>query len=61
MSEMELHMMRNRLKHGQVNKARRGELFFSVPFGYVKLPNGSVELDPDCAGAGGGASDLREV
>ncbi len=47
MSEMELHMMRNRLKHGQVNKARRGELFFSVPFGYVKLPNGSVELDPD--------------
>ena len=47
MSEMELHMMRNRLKHGQLNKARRGELFFSVPFGYVKLPNGSVDLDPD--------------
>lgn len=47
MSEMELHMMRNRLQHGRLNKARRGELFFSVPFGYVKLPNGKVEFDPD--------------
>jgi len=47
MSEMELHMMRNRLQHGRLNKARRGELFFSVPFGYVKLPNGKAEFDPD--------------
>lgn len=47
MSEMELHMMRNRLQHGRLNKARRGELFFSVPFGYVKLPNGKIDLDPD--------------
>jgi DNA invertase Pin-like site-specific DNA recombinase len=47
MSEMELHMMRNRLQHGRLNKARRGDLFFSVPLGYVKLSNGKVDLDPD--------------
>lgn len=47
MSEMELHVMRNRLQHGRLNKARRGELFFSVPFGYVKLPDGKVDFDPD--------------
>jgi DNA invertase Pin-like site-specific DNA recombinase len=47
MSEMELHMMRNRLEHGRLNKARRGELFYSVPFGYVKLPDGKIDFDPD--------------
>jgi hypothetical protein len=47
MSEMELHIMRNRLLNGRLNKARRGELFFSVPLGYVKVTNSKVELDPD--------------
>lgn len=47
MSEMELHVMRNRLQHGRLNKARRGELFFSVPFGYVRLSDGKVDFDPD--------------
>ena len=47
MSEMELHIMRNRLDHGRLNKANRGELFFSVPLGYVRLPNGKVDFDPD--------------
>jgi len=47
MSEMELHVMRNRLDHGRLNKAQRGELFFSVPLGYVRLPTGKVDLDPD--------------
>jgi DNA invertase Pin-like site-specific DNA recombinase len=47
MSEMELHIMRNRLDHGRLNKARRGELFFSVPLGYVLSPTGKVEFDPD--------------
>ena len=47
MSEMELHVMRNRLDHGRLNKAQRGELFCSVPLGYVRLPSGKVEFDPD--------------
>ena len=47
MSEMELHIMRNRLERGRDNKARRGELFHRVPMGYVISPAGEVELDPD--------------
>ena len=47
MSEMELHIMRNRLERGRDNKAQRGELFFSVPLGYVILPTGEVDFDPD--------------
>ncbi len=47
MSEMELHLMRNRLEHGRDHKAQRGELFFSVPVGYVILPTGEVDFDPD--------------
>ena len=47
MSEMELHMMKGRLERGRRNKAQRGELFHSVPWGYVLLPDGTVVLDPD--------------
>ena len=47
MSEMELHIMRNRLERGRDNKAQRGELFVSVPVGYVILPTGEVAFDPD--------------
>jgi DNA invertase Pin-like site-specific DNA recombinase len=47
MSEVELHTMRNRLQRGALHKAQRGELFHTVPFGYVILPNGQVALDPD--------------
>lgn len=47
MSEMELHIMRNRLEHGRDSKAQRGELFYSVPMGYVILPTGEVDFDPD--------------
>jgi DNA invertase Pin-like site-specific DNA recombinase len=47
MSEMELHIMRNRLERGRDHKAQRGELFFSVPVGYVILPTGEVGFDPD--------------
>jgi len=46
-SEVELHTMRNRLNRGRDNKAQRGELFFSVPLGYVRLPTGRVDFDPD--------------
>jgi DNA invertase Pin-like site-specific DNA recombinase len=47
MSEMELHVMKGRLERGRRNKAQRGELFHSVPWGYVLLPDGTVVLDPD--------------
>src|SRR5205814_3134601 len=47
MSEVELHTMRNRLDRGRLNKAQRGELFHSLPLGYVKLPSGDIALDPD--------------
>ncbi len=47
MSEMELHIMRNRLEHGRDCKAQRGELFYGVPMGYVILPTGEVDFDPD--------------
>jgi DNA invertase Pin-like site-specific DNA recombinase len=47
MSEMELHVMRGRLERGRRNKAQRGELFHSVPWGYVLLPDGTVVFDPD--------------
>jgi DNA invertase Pin-like site-specific DNA recombinase len=47
MSEMELHIMRNRLERGRDNKARRGELFHGVPMGYVLLPSEELDFDPD--------------
>jgi DNA invertase Pin-like site-specific DNA recombinase len=47
MSEMELHIMRNRLDRGRDNKAQRGELFLNVPLGYVILPTQEAAFDPD--------------
>ena len=47
MSEMELHIMRNRLNRGRDHKAQRGEMFHGVPMGYVILPTGAVDFDPD--------------
>ncbi len=47
MSEMELHVMRSRLERGKLHKAERGELFLDVPVGYLKLPSGQVEREPD--------------
>jgi len=47
MSEFELVTIRNRLLRGARNKAERGELYLSVPIGYVKLPTGEVAFDPD--------------
>jgi DNA invertase Pin-like site-specific DNA recombinase len=46
MSEAELHVLRTRLHHGKLNKARRGELFTCVPTGYVRAAGG-IALDPD--------------
>jgi len=47
MSEAELHILQQRMLQGKLNKARRGELGFSLPTGYVRRPSGEVLLDPD--------------
>src|SRR6266542_7006357 len=47
MSEAELHIIRARMDHGRRNKAERGELFSLVPIGYIRLPSGEVDMDPD--------------
>ena len=47
MSEAELHILRQRMHQGAMQKARRGELVSKVPIGYVRTPAGEVALDPD--------------
>ena len=47
MSEAELHVLKQRLHQGKLSKARRGELTFALPVGYVRRPSGEVLLDPD--------------
>lgn len=47
MSEAELHILRQRMRQGALQKARRGELVSKVPIGYVRSASGEVELDPD--------------
>jgi DNA invertase Pin-like site-specific DNA recombinase len=47
MSEAELHLLRARLLGGQLNKARRGELWMKPPIGFVHDSSGRVVFDPD--------------
>lgn len=47
MSEAELHILKQRMVQGKLNKAKRGELGFSVPIGYVRRPSGEIQFDPD--------------
>jgi DNA invertase Pin-like site-specific DNA recombinase len=47
MSEAELHLLRNRMYEGLLNKARRGEVYSHAPIGYVKVDGGGLALDPD--------------
>jgi DNA invertase Pin-like site-specific DNA recombinase len=47
MSEAELHLLRARLLGGQMNKARRGELWMRPPLGLVYDNSGKMILDPD--------------
>ena len=47
MSEAELHVLRARLIGGQLNKARRGELWIRPPLGMVFDVGGKLMLDPD--------------
>ena len=46
-SEAELHVLRARLIGGQLNKARRGELWMRAPLGMVYDAGGKLMLDPD--------------
>ena len=47
MNEAELHILKQRMYQGKLNKARRGELVVGVPSGDVKSPAGQVTFDPD--------------
>jgi len=47
MSEAELHLLKQRLYHGCLNKARRGALTFALPIGYVWDADGAIQFDPD--------------
>lgn len=47
LSEMELSTLRQRSQEALMQKARRGELYSTVPIGYVRAPNDRVEIDPD--------------
>jgi DNA invertase Pin-like site-specific DNA recombinase len=47
MSEAELHILKQRMVQGKLNKARRGELRLRLPMGYMRRINGEVGLDPD--------------
>jgi DNA invertase Pin-like site-specific DNA recombinase len=46
LSEAELHVLKQRLYQGRLSKARRGDLGFPVPTGYV-WRDGEIALDPD--------------
>src|SRR5262249_22175744 len=46
-SHAELHILKERMYQGRLNKARRGELFGPPPIGYVALPSGEPTIDPD--------------
>ena len=47
MGEAELHLIHQRLYQGRMNKARRGELFTTLPMGYIRRGDNGIELDPD--------------
>lgn len=47
MSEMELSILRQRSLEALRQKARRGELFFTVAVGYIKTRHDRIAMDPD--------------
>ncbi len=46
-SELELQVLRTRLRSGTEAKAARGELRFCLPAGYTHDPSGEIVFDPD--------------
>jgi hypothetical protein len=47
MSEAALHILKQRLYQGTLQKARRGALRFALPIGYIHDAAGAVVYDPD--------------
>ena len=47
MSQAELHFLRARLQVGKLNKARKGQLRFPQPVGFVHTEPEGIVLDPD--------------
>ena len=47
MNEAELHVLKQRMYLGKLNKARRGELLGIPPIGYLRLATGEWVIDPD--------------
>jgi DNA invertase Pin-like site-specific DNA recombinase len=47
MTELELHLIRQRMASGRLAKAGRGELAVPLPAGYARRPSGEAALDPD--------------
>lgn len=47
MNEAELHILKERMYKGKLNKAARGEIVGLPPIGYVKLPSRELAIDPD--------------
>ena len=47
LSEMELSAFRQRAEAGLRQKAERGELYTTVPIGYIRAPGDRLEKDPD--------------
>ena len=47
MNEAELHVLKERMYQGKLNKARRGELFGPPPIGYLRVASGESTIDPD--------------
>lgn len=47
MSAAEIHILRQRLLEGKLQKARRAELSKCVPVGYLRVSSREVTLDPD--------------
>jgi DNA invertase Pin-like site-specific DNA recombinase len=47
MSQAELHLIKARLYGAKINKAKKGELRFPLPVGYVHDDLGNITFDPD--------------
>jgi DNA invertase Pin-like site-specific DNA recombinase len=47
MNEAELHVLKQRMYQGKLNKARRGELLGIPPIGYLRVATGEWVIDPD--------------
>src|SRR5262249_40180910 len=50
MSEAELHIIKERMNQAKLNKARRGELSYLPPIGYVLVSGGGFSMDPEREG-----------